>query len=91
MKRAHTIIVAEDGAQTKRGVGIGDDLALVRGRYEHATCRDIHTEGGSYPFCAVRVGARRYLWFGQHPIASVTLSRLPLGGSDLYVAGDDNA
>jgi len=72
-------------------VGIGDDLALVRDRYEHATCRDIHTEGSSYPFCAVRVGARRYLWFGQHPIASVTLSRLPLGGSDLYVAGDDTA
>jgi hypothetical protein len=81
-RRLYTIVVVAADAQTRRGVGIGDDLELVRERYGRAVCGVFKPEGTPWPYCAVRVAAKRYVWFGQEPIRSITVSRLPLGDTD---------
>lgn len=70
------------GARTRAGVGVGDDLELVRERYDRVDCgRSPAGEailGGqtpTYPWCRAIVGDVR-VFFGGDPIESVTLTRL---------------
>lgn len=41
--------------------------------------RNEGTEYRPYPYCLVRLGPDRYVWFGQDPIRSITVSSTPLG------------
>ena len=69
-------VITAEGAQTRRGVGIGDDLHLASRRYRTVRCGTAN-EGSEYPnfpFCSGRVARRRYIWFGQDPIRSITLT-----------------
>jgi hypothetical protein len=72
-------IVTDRRAQTARGVGIGDTLAFARKRYPGLHC-DLVNEGSEYtafPSCRTRLAPGRYLGFGQNPIRSITVMRVP--------------
>ena len=76
----YAFIVAAEGAHTRRGVAIGDDLDAARKRYE-LRCIDVaggESLGGGqeyYPSCRATVGGIR-VWFGRDPIRSITLLSL---------------
>jgi hypothetical protein len=70
-----------DGARTRAGVGVGDDLALVRERYDRVRCGESvageASFGGDtpmYPWCQATVGGSG-VFFGEDPIKSITLLR----------------
>ena len=71
----------EQGARTRAGVGVGDDLELVRERYVRAECGEAVAgeslfggEPPTYPWCRALVGDIR-VFFGEDPIESITLTR----------------
>jgi hypothetical protein len=73
----------EQGARTRAGIGVGDDLELVRERYERVECGEAVAGeplfGGDtpmYPWCRAIVGDIR-TFFGEDPIESITLTRYP--------------
>ena len=64
----------ERGARTGSGVGVGDELALVRSRYRSVSCGEFDNgEGHTYPWCRALVGDVR-VFFGDDPVASITLT-----------------
>ena len=70
----------EKGARTRAGVGIGDELALVRERYDRVQCGEAVAGesllGGkppTYPWCRALAGDTR-VFFGDDPIESITLT-----------------
>lgn len=67
-------------ARTTRGVAIGDPLNSARARYRGLRCdvRNRNSEYAPYPYCAGKVGDQ-YLWFGQDPIRSITISSTAQG------------
>ena len=72
--------LAED-ARTRAGVGVGDDLTLVRERYDEVRCGEsvagesiFGGETPMYPWCRADVGDIR-VFFGEDPIESITLTR----------------
>jgi hypothetical protein len=79
--RVIAIVTAELGATTPPGVAVGDDLASVRAAYPALRCWDAPVAGGhgSYPVCSGRVESRRWLWFGEDPIRSITIASVRLG------------
>lgn len=72
----------DGSAQTRAGVGVGDELALVRERYARVSCGDavggesLLGRGRTYPWCRALVGDTR-VFFGADPIASITITRYP--------------
>jgi hypothetical protein len=71
----------EQGARTRAGIGVGDDLELVRERYERVECGEAVAgeplfggETPMYPWCRAIVGEIR-AFFGEDPIESITLTR----------------
>jgi len=85
--RAYFVLVAEDGAITLRGVAIGDDLGEARKAYSALVCgrayggESLFGGGTYYPYCAGRLGAHRWISFGEDPIASITIARTRVGGT----------
>ena len=79
--RVVAVVTAERGATTPAGVGVGDDLDAAREAYAGLRCWDAPAAGGhgSYPVCSGRLGARRWLWFGEDPIKSISLASRRLG------------
>jgi len=69
------VITGRD-AQTRRGVGIGDELELAAHRYRTVRCGTANedSEYVEFPFCSGRLAKRRYIWFGADPIRSVTVT-----------------
>jgi hypothetical protein len=70
----------EPGARTRAGVGVGDDLELVRERYDHVRCSEAVAgeplfggETPTYAWCRAVVGEIR-VFFGDDPIESITLT-----------------
>jgi len=70
----------ERGARTRAGVGVGDDLARVRERYDRVECGEAVAgeplfggETPTYPWCRALVGGIR-VFFGEDPIESITLT-----------------
>lgn len=70
----------EHGARTGTGIGVGDDLRLVRARYDRVACGKATAgepmfggEPPSYPWCRAIVGDIR-VFFGEDPIKSITLT-----------------
>jgi hypothetical protein len=77
----YAFIVTEDGAQTARGVAIGDELDRAREVYD-LRCIDVAAGespfGGvsTYPSCSTTIAGRVRIWFGKDPITSITLMSL---------------
>jgi hypothetical protein len=73
----YAVIVTASGAQTRRGVAIGDPFARVKDEYPQADCEP--AEGGliserDYPYCTIRIRRDRYLFFSHDPISDITMT-----------------
>lgn len=77
---AYAFFIWRSGTQTTRGVRIGDSLKSATRHYRGLRCatRNRNSEYVPYRYCAGRVG-KTYLWFGQNPIRSISVSATPLG------------
>lgn len=77
---AFVIKIAIPGARTLAGVGVGDPLAAARGAYANMRCdvQNRNSEYVAYPYCTTKLENGFYIWFGQDPIRSITLSSTPL-------------
>lgn len=77
----YAFIVTAEGAETRRGVQIGDDLDEARRAYR-VGCLDVaggeSLSGGQgfYPSCRATIGGRNRVWFGRDPIRSITVLSL---------------
>jgi hypothetical protein len=76
-----SMAILAEGARTRTGVGVGDELGRVREAYQRVECGEaIAGEalfGGdtpTYPWCRAIVGDVR-VFFGEDPIESITLTR----------------
>jgi hypothetical protein len=68
-----SMVTLAEGARTRAGVGIGDDLERVRKVYNRVDCGETaYGEGSDYPWC--RVLGDIHVFFGEDPIESITLS-----------------
>jgi hypothetical protein len=78
--RVTAMVVAEPEAESIGGVGVGDDLDEARRAYPGLKCGDAAEgdAGATFPYCSVRVGAERWLRFGEDPIKSITIASLKL-------------
>src|SRR5918992_785587 len=73
-----SMAILADGARTRAGIGVGDELERVRERYERVDCGKASAD--KYPWCRAIVGDVR-VFFGGDPIESVTLTSYePAGG-----------
>ena len=77
---AFVIKIAIPGARTLAGVGLGDPLEAARGAYPDMRCdvQNRNSEYVAYPYCTTKLENGFYIWFGQDPIRSITLSSTPL-------------
>lgn len=77
---AYAFFVWRPDARTTSGIRIGDRLKSAAQRHPGFRCgiRNRNSEYTPYPYCKGRVGDI-YVWFGQDPIRSITLSSTPLG------------
>jgi hypothetical protein len=75
----YAFIVGQDGAETTRGVAIGDRMEDARRSYPALRCTDVaggeRLFGGQefYPSCTTRLRRGLQIWFGRDPIKSITL------------------
>jgi hypothetical protein len=73
------MVVAAD-ARTSRGLSVGDDLEKARDLYSGLTCEEAPSgDFHKYPYCAGTIDSRRspprlHAWFGEDPVASITIS-----------------
>jgi hypothetical protein len=73
------IATLADGARTRAGVAVGDELAVVRRAYESVECGEAiagespYGDPPTYPWCRTRVGRIR-VFFGGDPIESITMT-----------------
>jgi hypothetical protein len=79
--RVVAVTTAERGATTPAGIGVGDDLDVVRKAYPSLRCWDAPSGGGhgTYPVCSGRLRGNRWLWFGRDPIKSISVASRRLG------------
>lgn len=75
------VAVTTEGAHTREGVRIGDDLDVVKQRYPGARCgvRNEDSEYVEYPYCTLTPARGRAVWFGQDPIRSIVVSAGQIG------------
>ena len=71
------IVTTEPGAQTARGVAVGDPLRNVAAAYPEAVCG---TAGDQYAACSAKLAKGRFIWFGGNPVATIELASVPLEG-----------
>ena len=78
--RVFAVVVAEKGARTQAGLAVGDELGAARMLYPRVHCgRASAGDTAGYPYCVGGLHPRRRLWFGQDPIASITISAARFG------------
>jgi hypothetical protein len=77
---AYSVALALPGATTANGVAIGDALATTKEKYPGLRCGtvDRSAEYGPLRYCSGEVAKGRYIWFGQDPIRSITLTIRPM-------------
>ncbi|MFN2471098.1 MAG: hypothetical protein ABR583_08935 [Gaiellaceae bacterium] len=69
------VIVTADDAETKDGVGVGDNLDTARDAYPELRCGKSEAEHRrTFPYCAGRLADGRWAWFGDDPIRSIALA-----------------
>jgi hypothetical protein len=79
-RRVSALTVTDRQARTQAGLRIGDRLEEAQVLYPGLRCSDAPSGAGSrYPFCVGRLQPRRSLWFGNDPIASITVSTTRFG------------
>ncbi len=79
-RRVFALVVIDRRARTRAGLRIGDGLEDARVLYPALRCGEAPSgDIRRYPFCVGRLRPRRSLWFGQDPIASITVSTTPFG------------
>lgn len=78
--KVFAIVVTDDGAATRRGLAIGHDLGSVEKLYQEMSCGEAEPESGPYPYCAGELRPQRHVWFGQDPIASITIASTSFDG-----------
>ncbi len=76
-----SMAILEKGARTRAGVGVGDELEIVRARYDRVECGEAVAgeplfggEPPTYRWCRALVGETR-VFLGGDPIESITLTR----------------
>jgi len=81
-RRVFGFILTDPRSETSEGIGIGDTLADARQVYSGLRCDVVNggTEYTNFPACRVKIGARRYLGFGQDPVRSIALMTVPFDG-----------
>lgn len=73
--------VTSPGATTARGIEVGDELDDARARYPEMTCGEAPAEESpifgntTFPYCAGKVAPDRWIWFGDDPVANISVSR----------------
>jgi hypothetical protein len=78
--RVHGLVLTDPEAETDEGVGVGDNLELAEDRYPSLDCGIAEADDyRTFPYCGGRIGARRWIWFGQDPIRSIILTSSELG------------
>ena len=78
--RVFALMVTDPRARTQAGLRIGDRLEDARSLYPGLRCGEAPSgDVGRYPYCVGRLQPRRSLWFGQNPIASITVSSTRFG------------
>jgi hypothetical protein len=78
--RVYGIVITDPEAETAEGVGIGDNLGLAEDRYSAVECGTARAgKYRTFPYCGGRLGAGRWIWFGQDPIRSIVLTGTELG------------
>ena len=81
--RVYAVVVAARDAETVDGVGVGDSLELARDAYPALDCRTAtRPDGRTFPYCTGRIAARRYAWFGDDPIRSITVAATKLAADN---------
>jgi hypothetical protein len=84
--RAFAWMVIADDARTSQGLGVGDDLDDVEDLYPAFTCAEAPSgDFRRYPYCAGAIAAqgglpRLHVWFGEDPVASITISTTAYDG-----------
>ena len=82
-RRVWDMAVIAPGARTRRGVSIGDDLDEAEAAYPEITCDTAELGSDApyeeFPFCSGQIRRNRYIWFGEDPIRSITVSPRDLG------------
>jgi hypothetical protein len=85
--RVWTIEIVDQGAHTKRGVGVGDSMSLVQKAYPQLDCSEGdrgEDEPDPYPVCTGQTGPQHYMFFGGEysdpgiPVKSITIFSRPL-------------
>jgi hypothetical protein len=73
----------ENGARTRAGVAVGEDLSRIREHYDRVKCGEavageslLGGEPPTYRWCRAIVGGIR-VFAGGDPVESITLTRLP--------------
>jgi hypothetical protein len=76
-----SMAILADGARTRAGIGVGDELDRVREVYDRVDCGEaiageplFGDDYPTYPWCRAIVGRVR-VFFGEDPIESVTITR----------------
>jgi hypothetical protein len=78
--RVYGLVITDPEAETSEGVGVGDNLALAEDRYSDVECGTARPgKYRTFPYCGGRLGAGRWIWFGQDPIRSIVLTTTELG------------
>jgi hypothetical protein len=74
------VMVIGSDARTLRGLSVGDDLDRAGMLYASLTCAEARSgDIDHYPYCAGPLSSPRgssplHVWFGEDPVASITLS-----------------
>ena len=74
------LMVTASDARTTSGLGVGDEREKAQSLYADLTCGEAPSgDVGHYPYCAgvtasTRSGQRLHVWFGEDPVASITVS-----------------
>jgi hypothetical protein len=82
------LMVTASDARTTSGLGVGDELEKARRLYADLKCGEAPSgDIGHYPYCAgviasTRSGPRLHVWFGEDPLASITVSTTRYDGYD---------
>jgi hypothetical protein len=81
-----SMAILADGARTRAGVGVGDELERVRELYDQVDCGEaiageplFGDDYPTYPWCRAIVGGVR-VFFGEDPVESVTIPSYRAGG-----------
>jgi hypothetical protein len=82
------LMVTASDARMTSGLGVGDELEKAQRLYADLTCGKAPSgDIGHYPYCAgviasTRSGPRLHVWFGEDPVASITVSTTRYDGSE---------